>query len=125
MNGAPLVLVADDDEDIRQLVALRLERAGCRVVSAADGDDALALARNERPDLAVLDVMMPGRTGVEVTQLIREAEEGTRMPILLLTARVQDGDVAHGLAAGADGYVKKPFNGAELVGQVRALLGLE
>jgi DNA-binding response OmpR family regulator len=124
VTDAPLVLVADDDEDIRHLVTLRLERAGCRVVAAADGDEALALAVAHEPDLAVLDVMMPGMTGLEVTERIRSSEDGARMPILLLTARVQDADVEHGLAMGADGYVKKPFSGPELVERVRELLGL-
>lgn len=118
----PLVLVADDDADIRALVAFRLERAGFRVVTASDGEQALELARTESPDLAVLDVMMPRLTGLEVTKRLRQQQETSRLPVILLTARVQESDVALGLEAGADDYIKKPFSPQELGLRVQAIL---
>lgn len=121
--AAPLVLVADDDEDILTLVAFGLGKDGYRVVTALDGERALAVALEERPDLAVLDVMMPKLTGLEVTERIRASQDGARMPILLLTARVQEADAASGLAAGADDYVEKPFSPQELRSRVAAILG--
>ncbi len=117
----PLVLVADDDEDILQLVAFRLERAGYRIVTASDGEQALQIALDQHPDLAVLDVMMPRLTGLEVTERLRA--EGKRMPIVLLTARVQEADIARGFEAGADDYIKKPFSPQELRARVQAILG--
>ena len=122
-NPRPLVLVADDDEDILTLVAFRLERAGCEVVKARTGDEALRLASELAPDLAVLDVMMPGLDGYEVTRELRRAERTSAMPIILLTARAQEADVARGMAAGADEYVRKPFDARDLRERVQKLLG--
>jgi DNA-binding response OmpR family regulator len=122
-EGQPLVLVADDDEDIRELVTFRLERAGYEVVQAADGDEAFRIAVERLPDLAVLDVMMPKQTGYEVTRAIRAHEATSKMPVILLTARVQEADVAQGFEAGADDYIKKPFSPQELRARVQAILG--
>ena len=123
-NGErPLVLVADDDADILALVSFRLQRAGYDVVQAGDGEEALRLAREQRPDLAVLDVMMPRLTGDEVTRQLRASEETSRIPVILLTARVQEADVARGFEAGADDYIKKPFSPQELRARVQAILG--
>ena len=122
-SAGPLVLVADDDEDIRALVTFRLERAGYTVVEAGDGDEALRLALEHAPDLAVLDVMMPRLTGDEVTRRLRANDETSSIPVILLTARVQDADVARGFAAGADDYVEKPFSPQELGARVQAILG--
>ena len=123
ISERPTVLVADDDEDIRTLVAFRLERAGYDVLKAGDGEEALRMAVEHRPALAVLDVMMPKLTGLDVTRRIR-AEEATRdIPVILLTARVQEGDVSRGFEAGADDYVKKPFSPQELRARVQAILG--
>jgi DNA-binding response OmpR family regulator len=120
----PLILVADDDEDILQLVAFRLDKAGYRIVTAADGEEALRIALEQKPDLAVLDVMMPKLTGIEVTQRIRAADgDLQQMPIVLLTARVQEADVARGFEVGADDYIKKPFSPQELRARVQAILG--
>ena len=117
-----LVLVADDDEDIRALVSLRLQRSGYEVVAARDGEEAFRLACERRPDVAVLDVGMPRLTGFEVTARLRE-HAGTRdLPVILLTARAQESDVARGYEAGADAYISKPFNPQELRDSVRALL---
>jgi DNA-binding response OmpR family regulator len=120
----PLVLVADDDPDILSLVTLRLERSGYDVVSAGDGEQALASALARTPDLALLDVMMPKLDGYEVTERLR-GEEATRyVPIILLTARVQEADIARGIEAGADDYVEKPFSTQDLSKRVQAVLGL-
>jgi DNA-binding response OmpR family regulator len=119
---APLVLVADDDDDILSLVTFRLERSGYRVIQAVDGAQALDLAREHKPDLAVLDVMMPRLTGLEVARALREDESTRELPVILLTARVQDCDVQAGLEAGATAYVRKPFSPRELWERVDALL---
>jgi DNA-binding response OmpR family regulator len=117
-----LVLVADDEEDIRALVAFRLERAGYEVITAADGEEALTLATTRLPDLIVLDMMMPKATGLEVTRSLREQDSTKDIPVILLTARAQEADVASGFAAGADDYVKKPFSPMDLQLRVQALL---
>jgi DNA-binding response OmpR family regulator len=122
-NGTPLVLVADDDEDILSLVAFRLERAGYDVVTANHGEEALRLARERKPDVAVLDVMMPKLSGYDVTREMRADTETRRIPIILLTARVQEADVTRGFEAGADDYIKKPFSPQELRARVQAILG--
>jgi len=117
------ILVADDDPDIQSLVVLRLERSGYRVIRASNGEEALELALAEHPDLAVLDIMMPKLDGCEVTRSLRSHPETADMPVILLTARVQDGDVTRGLAAGATDYVKKPFSPQELGARVASILG--
>jgi DNA-binding response OmpR family regulator len=122
-SGKPLVLVADDDPDILALVTFRLERGGYDVVAANDGEEALRLAVERAPDLAVLDVMMPKLDGYEVTTRLRQSERTRRMPVILLTARVQEADIARGFEVGADDYVKKPFSPQELGARVQAILG--
>ena len=122
-SARPVVLVADDDEDIRALIEFRLERADYDVLTAGDGEQALALALEHRPQLAVLDVMMPKLTGYEVTRRIRSNESVSGMPVILLTARVQDDDVTHGFESGADDYLRKPFSPQELGARVQAILG--
>jgi len=116
------VLVADDDEDILQLVSFRLERAGYTVLTAGDGQQALAIAREHHPDLAVLDVMMPGLNGYEVTRQLRADAATAQIPVILLTARVQEADVSRGFEAGADDYLRKPFSPQELRSRVQAIL---
>ncbi|MBA2955423.1 response regulator [Nocardioides sp. MAH-18] len=116
-------MAADDDQDILRLIAFRLERSGYRVVIAHDGEEALNAVREHVPALAVLDVRMPKMDGYEVTRAIR-ADEATRdIPVILLTARVQDADVQRGFEAGADDYVRKPFSPQELRSRVQAILG--
>lgn len=117
------VLVADDDPDIQTLVVLRLERSGYRVLRASDGQEALDLALRELPDLAVLDITMPKLDGCEVTRTLRADARTADMPVILLTARVQDDDVLRGLEAGATDYVKKPFSPQELGARITSLLG--
>jgi DNA-binding response OmpR family regulator len=118
----PLVLLADDDPDILALVAFRLERAGYDVIRANDGDEALRLVNERRPSLAILDVMMPKLSGYDVTERIRRNDATRRIPVILLTARVQEADVRRGAAAGADDYVKKPFDASDLRTRVQRLL---
>src|SRR5690242_9984588 len=118
MTDRQLVLCADDDEDILSLVALRLERAGFDVLRAHDGEAAVELARGRRPDIAVLDVMMPRRTGYEVLAELRSDASLGRLKVILLSARVQDADVERGLDAGADAYLAKPFKAGDLVEKV-------
>jgi DNA-binding response OmpR family regulator len=119
----PVVLAADDDEDILELVTFRLERSGYTVVQARDGEQALTLAQEKQPDLALLDVMMPKLDGFEVTRRLRANEATSRMPIILLTARAQDADVQEGFDAGADDYIRKPFSPQELRARVQSILG--
>jgi CheY-like chemotaxis protein len=118
-----LILCADDDEDILSLVSLRLERAGYEVMRVVDGDAAIAAARARRPALAVLDVMMPKRTGYEVLAELRSDPALRDLKVILLSARVQETDVERGLDAGADAYLAKPFKAPDLVAKVQELLG--
>jgi two-component system alkaline phosphatase synthesis response regulator PhoP len=119
----PLVLVAEDDEDILELVVFDLEDEGYEVLTARDGEAAVALALQRRPDLILLDVAMPGLDGYEVTRRLR-AEETTRStPVVLLTARAQVRDVILGFEAGANDYVTKPFRPDELRTRLHAALG--
>jgi len=118
-----LVRVADDDEDILVLVRTVLERAGYEVIAARDGVEALAAAQQRRPDLAVLDVSMPELDGLEVLRRLRADASTSDVPVLLLSARVQEDDVARGFAMGANAYVQKPFSPRELSDRVRELLG--
>ena len=120
---AGTVLVAEDDDDIRALVVYRLERSGYDVVQAQDGEEALRLAAECEPDLAILDVMMPKLDGYEVTRRLRKEEATSRLPVILLTARTQESDVSQGFAAGADDYIRKPFSPDELRARVQAILG--
>ena len=120
---AKIVLVADDDPDIRELVAYRMARSGYEVLQATNGEEALELATARCPDLAILDVMMPRCDGFEVTRRLRAQEQTARIPIILLTARAQDADVARGFGVGADDYIRKPFSPQELAMRVQAILG--
>jgi two-component system, OmpR family, alkaline phosphatase synthesis response regulator PhoP len=122
MSEGPLILVADDDEDIVTLVRIRLEGAGYRVVTASNGERALDLARSERPSLAVLDAMMPQLDGYGVVRAVRADPELAGMRVLMLSARVHADDIGRGLDAGADEYLAKPFRAARLLEVVRELL---
>ncbi|MFW6188343.1 MAG: response regulator transcription factor [Actinomycetota bacterium] len=124
MPPPPLsVLVADDDADIRDLVVFKLEQAGLEVTAVADGSAALDALARHRPDLVLLDVMMPGLSGLDVLRRIRADEQLRALKVLLLTARARDVDVDDGFTAGADDYVTKPFSPRELLHRVNTLLG--
>ncbi|MCB0920624.1 MAG: response regulator transcription factor [Actinobacteria bacterium] len=114
------VLVADDDRAIRESLTTALELNGYQVTACTDGVEALAAYRSERPDVLVLDVMMPGVDGLGVCRVLRA--EGDRIPILMLTARVETADRVAGLDAGADDYVPKPYDIDEVLARLRALL---
>jgi DNA-binding response OmpR family regulator len=113
------VLVVDDDAKTVELVKLYLNRDGYRVITAGDGNDALRLARENHPDLIVLDLMLPGMSGLEVCRVLREESD---VPIIMLTALTTDDDRLKGLELGADDYVTKPFSPRELAARVRAVL---
>jgi DNA-binding response OmpR family regulator len=108
------VLVADDEPHLLRLVKFRLEREGYEVLTAVDGEAALQVARDEHPDLCVLDVMMPKRSGFDVLRELRSDERCAGMKVIMLTARAQDRDVDVGFSLGADDYITKPFSPQEL-----------
>lgn len=117
------ILVVDDDRQIVRLLKAYLEQSGYQVLTAYDGESALHQLRRERPDLVILDLMLPDRDGWEVTRMTRSgAADLARTPIIMLTARAEDTDRIVGLEIGADDYVVKPFNPREVVARVRAVL---
>ncbi len=119
---AQRILVVDDDISIAKILTGYLEQEGFEVLTAGDGDRAFHSVRHDRPDLVILDVMLPNRDGWEVTRAIRSDASLKATPIILLTARVEDTDKIVGLELGADDYITKPFNPREVVARVRALL---
>src|SRR6266480_2871555 len=124
LPSAPLhrILVVDDEPDITALVAYHLAKAGYRVITASNGKDALQTARDERPDLVVLDLMLPDVSGYDVLAELRRRDETREIGILLLTARQKEADRIRGLSLGADDYLPKPFSPPELVLRVGAVL---
>ena len=122
MASGQRVLIVDDEQNIRSLLAYSLGKAGYEVLEAADGLTAMGLVSERRPDLVVLDVMMPGMDGHEVLMRLRAAGDTSRMPVIMLTARGADADKVYGLNMGADDYMSKPFSVNELMARVRALL---
>jgi DNA-binding response OmpR family regulator len=118
----PTVLVADDDPDIRELVAFKLEQAGYQVHAVGDGDAALAAAAALAPDLLLLDVMMPGINGFEVCRRLRAQDDTATIPVIMLTARAQEADVETGFAVGVEDYIAKPFSPRELLTRVNNVL---
>ncbi len=116
------ILVVDDDKDIVRLVRGYLEKDGYRVLTAYNGDSAVHTIASEKPDLVVLDLMLPDRDGFDITRAVRGNPSLRATPIIMLTARVEDMDKILGLEMGADDYITKPFNPRELVARVRALL---
>jgi two-component system alkaline phosphatase synthesis response regulator PhoP len=116
------ILVVDDDREIVRLVRAYLEQSAYEVLVAYDGETALHMLRRERPDLVLLDLMLPVRDGRDVTRVVRGDAGLAAMPIIMLTARVEDHDKIVGLELGADDYVTKPFNPSEVVARVRAVL---
>ncbi|WP_290498758.1 response regulator transcription factor [Kocuria sp. UBA5001] len=119
----PSVLVADDDPDIRDLVVFKLQQAGYEVRAVEDGTAALGALEDAIPDLVVLDVMMPGLSGLDVLRQIRTMDRLDGVKVLLLTARARDTDVDDGYNTGADDYVTKPFSPRELLHRVNSMLG--
>jgi two-component system response regulator MtrA len=122
-EGDKLVLVADDDADVRELVEFRLAHAGYEVITAADGEEAVELALARRPRLCVIDVMMPKLDGYQVTERLRAAQELADVRVVLLTASVEEASVERGFEVGADDYITKPFSPRELLERVASVLG--
>ena len=116
------ILVADDDVDIRELVEFKLSTLGHDVVAVSDGAAAIDACQAERPDLAVLDVMMPGVSGLDAIRAIRADPALADLPVILLTARAQESDVETGFDSGADDYITKPFNIPELLARIKSHL---
>jgi two-component system phosphate regulon response regulator PhoB len=116
------ILVVEDDRPLAELLTFHLGRAGYQVVHTTDGHDALARARQIKPDLVLLDWMIEGMAGIEVCRLLRGKPETAELPIIMLTARGEEGDRLRGLDTGADDYVTKPFSPKELIARVAAVL---
>lgn len=122
MSRRPLALIADDDADILMLISLTLERDGYEVVTATNGLAALESASDRVPHLVVLDLMMPGIDGCEVTRRLRAQEATKDVPILIVTAFAEESEAAKALAAGADAYMRKPFAPRDLLAKTASLL---
>ena len=116
------ILIADDEPNQLELLSFNLEQAGFEVMTAADGQQALQIAREDHPDLVILDWMMPHLSGMDVCRNLRGLEETKWLPIIMLSARGEEGDRTLGLDNGADDYLTKPFSPRELVSRVKALL---
>jgi two-component system KDP operon response regulator KdpE len=116
------IVVADDDADIRELVAFKLQQTGHEVVAVGDGAAAVEACQADVPDLVVLDVMMPGMSGLDACRALRLDAALAKVPVILLTARAQEADIEQGFNAGADDYVVKPFTIAQLDARLRAVL---
>ena len=122
-NLAPVILVADDSIAIASMVSSRFARSGYEVITAANGEDALRLARERRPALAIVDIDMPGMSGLEVAVSLRDDPATNAIPVILLTGYQREEDIAGGFAAGAVEYITKPFSPQELEARVERILG--
>jgi two-component system alkaline phosphatase synthesis response regulator PhoP len=122
MMAKEKILVVDDEEDILELLRFNLSREGCQVFCASSGEEALRLVRSEIPDLIVLDLMLPGIDGLEVTRRLKSDPNTKHLPIVMLTAKGEEADIVTGLELGADDYVTKPFSPRILVARVKAVL---
>jgi len=118
----PKILIAEDEPDIRELVAFTLRFAGFEVVTAANGYEAVQLAARELPDMALMDVRMPRMTGYEACEAMKANPDLKDMPVVFLSAKGQENEIATGLAAGAEDYLLKPFAPDQLTERVRAIL---
>ncbi len=118
-NGGPKVLVIDDEENVCDLISLYFEKAGYTVACTGDGNEGLEMVRNQKPDLVILDLMLPGVDGLDVCKEIRKS---SNVPLIMLSARVDEVDRVLGLEIGADDYVTKPFSPRELLARVKAVL---
>ncbi len=116
------LLVVDDEAAIREMVRFTLSRSGFEVIEAEDASQAKEMIRSERPDLLLLDIMMPGQSGFDLARELRNRDETSELPIIMLTARGTDQDKIRGLDVGADDYMTKPFSPGELVARIKALL---
>lgn len=119
---APTVLVVEDDPVILRLLEVNFDLEGFSVLLAHDGEEGIDVARAERPDIVVSDIMMPKVSGIELVQALKADEATAAIPIILLSAKAQTSDLKHGMDAGADDYITKPFEPLDLVDRVNALL---
>ncbi len=120
--GKASVLIVEDDLDIQQLLSYNLIKSGLNVSCADSGEEALELLEKEKFDIVLLDIMLPGKDGVEVCSIIRNNEKNCELPVIMLTAKGEDDDIVHGLSSGADDYVVKPFSPKVVVARVQAVL---
>ncbi len=120
--AAKKILVVEDEPDIRKLVHYNLAQEHFKVLEAEDGEKALKVVRHEKPDLVILDLMLPSLSGLEICRILRERPETARLPVLMLTAKAGEADRVVGLEMGADDYLTKPFSPRELVARVKAIL---
>ena len=118
----PTILIVDDEPDIREVIRFALEGAGMRVLEAGQADDARRILAAEAPDLLLLDWMLPGRSGLELAQQLKQSSKTRVVPIIMVSARGEEEDRIRGLETGADDYVTKPFSPRELVARVNAVL---
>lgn len=116
------ILVVEDEPDLLEAVIFALRKEGMKPIPCKDGEEALRLVKERRPDLVLLDLMLPGLDGIEVCRRLRASEETARIPIMMVTAKAEETDAVIGLGVGADDYVRKPFGLRELVARVRSLL---
>jgi len=116
------ILIVEDEKDIIKVLDYNLKKEGFRTVSCRDGEAALALAKNEHPDLVILDLMLPGLDGLEVCKALKKEVKTQGIPIIMLTAKAQETDKVLGLELGADDYITKPFSPRELAARVKAVL---
>ena len=116
------ILVVDDEEDILELLKFNLSREGYQVLCAVSGEQALRLVRSENPDLIMLDLMLPGIDGLEVTKRLKNDPDTKNLPIVMLTAKGEEADIVTGLELGADDYITKPFSPRVLIARIRAVL---
>jgi len=116
------VLVVEDEADLLEAIVFTLRKEGMKPIPCADGEQALRLVREDRPDLVLLDLMLPGLDGLEVCRRMRSIEDTARIPIIMVTAKAEETDAVIGLGVGADDYLRKPFGLKELVARIRAVL---
>ena len=116
------LLIIEDEADIRELISFNLEMSGYEVTKARDGEEGLAMARSGRPDLVILDLMLPGMDGLKVCSMLKKDPEMKHIPVIMLTARSEDDDIVNGLETGADDYITKPFSPRILIARVKAAL---
>ena len=117
-----LALIADDEKNQIELISFHLEKNGFDVIKAEDGETAFELISERRPDIIILDWMMPNDSGISVCRRVRSSKELRHLPIIILSARGEDIDTSHGLSSGADDYITKPFSPIELIARVKSLL---
>ena len=122
METKKTILVVEDDKSLLPMITYNIEKNGFQVKSATNGEDALLLIKEEIPSLAIFDWMIPEPNGLELCKILRRKQETSNLPIIMLTAREEEGDRIRGLEYGADDYISKPFSSAELIARIKALI---